>query len=116
MWDGSTQHCFIFRRYFALREKFPYLEFFSSVFSHNWTEYGEIRRIRPMYSEWGKIRSIKTPNMITFHAVLSFAFFSIHLKGNQVKLQKDLFEDLHSQHTYKKLGKIYPYPKIDLNI
>ena len=31
----------------TLREKCPYLEFFWSVFSHIWTEYGEILRISP---------------------------------------------------------------------
>ena len=32
---------------FALREKCPYSEFFSSVFSRIWTEYGEILRTFP---------------------------------------------------------------------
>ena len=38
------------------REKFPYSEFFWSVLSHIWTEYG-------------KIRTRKTPNTDTFHGV-----------------------------------------------
>ena len=36
----------------TLRKKCPYLEFFWSVFSHIWTEYGEILRIQ---SKYGKI-------------------------------------------------------------
>ena len=35
----------------ALREKYPYSEFFLSVFFRIWTEYGEIRGISP-YSVW----------------------------------------------------------------
>ena len=31
----------------TLREKCPYSEFFWSIFSHIWTEYGEILRISP---------------------------------------------------------------------
>ena len=37
----------------GLREKCQYLEFFCSVFSHIWAEYGE---------------NTKTPNTDTFHA------------------------------------------------
>ena len=50
----------------TLRQKCPYSEFFSSVFSRIRTEYGEILNIQ---SEWEKIRTRKTPNMHTFHAV-----------------------------------------------
>ena len=32
---------------FTLRKKFPYSEFFWSVFSRIWTEHGEIRSISP---------------------------------------------------------------------
>ena len=37
--------------YFLVREKCQYSEFFRSVFSLIWTEYGEILHIRP-YSVW----------------------------------------------------------------
>ena len=40
----------------SLRKKFPYALFFWSVFSRSWAEYG-------------KIRTRKTPNTGTFHAV-----------------------------------------------
>ena len=32
---------------YTLRENCPYSEFFCSVFSHIWTEYGEIKSISP---------------------------------------------------------------------
>ena len=34
----------------SLRKKYPYLEFFWSIFSRIWTEYGEMQSISP-YSE-----------------------------------------------------------------
>ena len=43
------------------------MEFFWSVFSRIWTEYGEIRSIR---SECGKIRTKKTPDTDNFYAVV----------------------------------------------
>ena len=42
----GSQKGFIFQ-YLILRERCPYLEFFWSVFSHIWTEYGDILRISP---------------------------------------------------------------------
>ena len=54
----------------SLHEKCPYLEFFWSVLSRIRTEYGKILRIPlRIQSECGKIRSRKTPNTDTFHAV-----------------------------------------------
>ena len=50
--------------YVTLREKCPYSKFFRSVFSHFRTEYG--LRIQ---SECGKIRTSKSLNTDTFHAV-----------------------------------------------
>ena len=49
----------------SLRKKSPYSEFFWFVFSRIRTEYGEIRSI----SECGKIRTIKTQNTDSLHAV-----------------------------------------------
>ena len=49
----------------ALHEKCLYSEFFWSVFSHIWTEYGKIR----IQSKYGKIQTKKTPITDTFHAV-----------------------------------------------
>ena len=51
--------------YIILRENCPYSEFYSSVFSSIWTEYGEIQS----QSECGKIRTRETSNTDTFHAV-----------------------------------------------
>ena len=56
----------------SLREKCPHLEFFWSAFSLIGTEYGEILRYSVslrIESECVKIRTRKTPNMDTFHAV-----------------------------------------------
>ena len=50
---------FTFILYLSLCEKCPYPEFFQSVFSRIWTEFGEI-----LY-----IRTRKTSNTDTFHAV-----------------------------------------------
>ena len=76
---------------YSLCEKWPCSEFFWSVFSSILTEYGEVRSISPysvqmrentdqknskyglplrIYSKCGKIRTRKTPNMDTFHAVI----------------------------------------------
>ena len=61
--------------YYTLHEKCQYSEFFWSVFSRICTEYREILRISPhsvslrTQSECGKIRTKKTPNTKTFHAV-----------------------------------------------
>ena len=60
----------------TLREKCPYLEFFWSIFSRIWTEYGEIS-VTP-YTPYLSVFSLnaikyepeKTPNTDTFHAVL----------------------------------------------
>ena len=53
---------------FTLRGKRPYSKFFWSVFSHIRTEYEEVSlRIQ---SNCRKIRTRKTPNTDTFHAVL----------------------------------------------
>ena len=53
----------------ALNKNCSYLEFFWSVFSRVRTEYEEIR-ISSYLSECGKIRTRKTLNKDTFHAVL----------------------------------------------
>ena len=50
----------------SLREKCPDMEFFWSVFSRIWTEYGEVWSIQ---SECGKIWPEKIPYVDTFHAV-----------------------------------------------
>ena len=55
---------------YTLREKCPNTEFFWSVFSCIWTEYGEILRPLRIQSECGKIRIRKTPCLDTFHAVV----------------------------------------------
>ena len=54
-----------------------YLEFFWSVFSRIWIEYEDLRS-KSSYSksECGKIRTRKTPNMDTFHAVKCLNFNS----------------------------------------
>ena len=54
-----------------LREKYPYSEFFWSLFSRIRTEYGEILRIQSKY--W-KIQTRKTPNTNTFLAVSGTLF------------------------------------------
>ena len=47
--------------------KCPYLEFFWSVYSRIWNEYGEI-----LQSKYGKIRTRKAPILETFHTVNLF--------------------------------------------
>ena len=54
----------------TLREKCPYSEFFWSVFSRIWTDYGEILRISRSQSECEKIRTRKNPNADNFHPVV----------------------------------------------
>ena len=59
----------VFLEPLSLRERCPYSEFFWFVSSHIWTgteRYGVSLRI---HSECGKIRTRKTPNTDTFHAV-----------------------------------------------
>ena len=70
----------------ALREKFPYWEFCWSVFSRIRTEYGEILRIQ---SKCGKIKTRKTPNMDTFHAVSS-SFIESTKRGGEKFIHKFL--------------------------
>ena len=52
--------------------KFPYSEFFWSVFSRIWTEYEKILSIFPYSFECWKIQTWKTPNTETFYAVIAF--------------------------------------------
>ena len=59
-----------------MRKKCPYLEFFWSVFSRMWTEYSVSLRIQP---ECGKIRTRKTQNTDTFHAVKNLGVGQIPL-------------------------------------
>ena len=54
-----------------LREKYPYSEFFWSLFSRIQTEYEEILRIQ---SKYGKIQTRKSPNTDTFLAVSGTLF------------------------------------------
>ena len=52
----------------SLRRNCPYLELFWSTFFHIWTEYGDSVSLR-IQSECWKMRTRKTPNIDTFHAV-----------------------------------------------
>ena len=53
-----------------LRGKCPYSEFFWSVFSRIWTEYGDMLAVSLLtQSECGKIRARKIPNTDTFYAL-----------------------------------------------
>ena len=61
----------------ALGEKYPYLEFFGSVFSLIRTDYSVPLHVQ---SECRKIRNKKIPNTDFFHAVLSWVV--IDLQGN----------------------------------
>ena len=67
-----------FRLRLAPHEKCPYSEFFWSVFSRVWSEYGEIPPL--IQSECGKIRTRKIPNMETFHAVLFLESYLLAVK------------------------------------
>ena len=52
----KQQHHWIFPETLTLRKKCPYSEFFWSVFSRIWTEYGEILRISPYAVRmWGNM-------------------------------------------------------------
>ena len=66
----------------TLREKCPHSEFFWALYSRIRTEYREMRSISPFQSEYGKIRTRKTPNTDTFHSVIFR-----REKHPQVKLQ-----------------------------
>ena len=66
----------------TLREKCPHSEFFWALYSRIRTEYWEMRSISPFQSEYGKIRTRKTPNTDTFHSVIF-----TREKHPQVKLQ-----------------------------
>ena len=59
----------------SLREKCPYSDFFWSVFSRIRTEYGEY--ILRNQSKCGKIRTRKTPNTDTFHAIIYLFIYSL---------------------------------------
>ena len=54
----------------ALREKYPYLEFFLSVFLGIRAAYGEKLRISPFFVGCGKMRARKTANKDTFYTVI----------------------------------------------
>ena len=54
-----------------LREKCPYSEFFWSAFSRIRTENGDILRMSPFSVRIWEMRTKKTPNTDTFHAVES---------------------------------------------
>ena len=60
---------FLFERYLP-REKCPYLEFFFSAFSLNWTNYGEILIISPYSVRMRGNTDQKTLNTDSFHAVI----------------------------------------------
>ena len=65
----STSHLVItnwIRQCISLRKKCPYSEFFWSIFSRIRTKYGEKR------GKCWKIRTRKTPNTDTFHAVFDW--------------------------------------------
>ena len=62
----------------SLREKYPYLEFFWSVFTRIKTESRDIRISLHIQSEWGKMRARKTPNRDTFHALYRFTSLTLY--------------------------------------
>ena len=69
-----------------LSEKCPYLKFFWSLFSRIRTEYVEIRVSLPIQSEYGKIRTKKTPNTDTFYAVLTNSSYNVSFYKVKIKL------------------------------
>ena len=62
-----------------LRKKCPYSEFFWSVYSHIRSEYGDLRSKYPYSLQMRKIRTRKTPNTDTFHAVIMSPILSLLL-------------------------------------
>ena len=54
----------------TLREKYPYLVFFWSVFSYIRAEYREMQNISPYSVQMRENTDQKTPNTETFHALL----------------------------------------------
>ena len=57
----------------TMLEKCPYSKFFWFVFSRIWTKYGEIFRISPYSVRIREIRTRKTANTNTFHAMLAIS-------------------------------------------
>ena len=53
-----------------MRKMCPYLELFLTVFSHVWTEYGQILSLLNVQSQYSKMRTRITPNTDTFYAVV----------------------------------------------
>ena len=78
----------------SLHKKCPYLELFWSVFSHIWTEYGEIRSISPYSarmrestdqnnSEYGHfLRSVSSERTPNFHSVSRRCCLETYYKKN----------------------------------
>ena len=79
---------------YSLHENCPYSEFFWSVFFHIWTEDGKIWSIQ---SKCGKMRTRKTPNTDTFHAVNLLVLTSVVVVfGNE--LFRGVFRTLSSSY------------------
>ena len=64
MQETSDSIVWKFKLFITLRGKCPYSEFFWSVITRIWTEYGENIQFK-----CEKIRTGKTPNTNTFYAV-----------------------------------------------
>ena len=72
--------------YVCMRKKCPYSEFFFSVFSRIRTKYGEIVRISPYSFRMRKIRTRKTPNTDTFHAVCVYVYVFLNTFPGNISL------------------------------
>ena len=68
----------------SLRKKCPYSELFWFTFSRIWTEYGENGVSLHIQSECRKMRTRRTPNTDTFHAVNRTLKYSFCTLGSSI--------------------------------
>ena len=79
----SCKHCFSsphnqrITGTYSLRKKCLYSLFFWSAFSRIRTEYGKISISLRIQSKCGKMRTRKTPNTSTYHAVLTVSYVNL---------------------------------------
>ena len=83
--------------FIAQREKYPYSEFFWSVFSTFGLNSEKYSLSLHIQSECGKIRTWETPNADTFYAVLVAAIMLTNILRNAIKISWNLVKILKFQ-------------------
>ena len=76
--------------------------FFWSVFSRIWTEYGDLRSKLRIQSKCGKIRTRKTSYLDSFHVVASLATLKTNLSEEERPKSPE-----HDSHSLKQFLKFF---------